>query len=300
MNLLYKTTSNSNIYLDINSNIFCYVIHDAGFFSICTICLLDIIETIKFLNKNNIKYNNIFINTSQTFKLYKINNNNNFYDYFKQNSNLDNINIINEKLESIIAFIPFKTLNYNILNNYINSFFQPNDDICKIINDIESKYNLDYENICCIFYRGLDKIRETIIPSYNDFYDKIKNETKEKKHLKFLLQSDETEFLQYFKEKFTNNIIFNEEIRHLPKQNTLVEKLSSNEANNKYSQYFLAIVYIMSKCKYVYCNTSNISLWIALFRGNTNNLHQYLKQIDKFNGTLKNPLYDKNIKDVWY
>ena len=62
----------------------------------------------------------------------------------------------------------------------------------------------------------------------------------------------------------------------------------------------MAIVIIMSRCKYVICNTSNVSLWIALFRGNTINLHQYLRQIPKFNNVGVNPLYDSSVKDVWY
>ncbi len=300
MNLSYKTNHNSNVF--INDNVVCEILHDAGFFSICTVCLIDIIETINYLKTNNINYKNSYINinTSKTFKLYRVNNNNNFYDYFKENNNLDNIKILNEKLESGISIMPYKNLNYDIINNYIKVFFQPSDHITKIINNIESKYNLDYENSCCIFYRGLDKMTETIIPSYDEFYNKINNETKHLKNFKFILQSDESEFLEYFKKKFINNIIFNEETRNLPKQKSLVEHKSSKEDNYKYSQFFLAIVYIMSKCKYVYCNSSNVSLWIALFRGNTNNLHQYLKQIEKFHAIMQNPLYNDNIKEVWY
>ena len=81
---------------------------------------------------------------------------------------------------------------------------------------------------------------------------------------------------------------------------TILEYSLTKNDNFKYSLYFLAIVIIMSRCKYVICNTSNVSLWISLFRGNTNNLHQYLRQIPKFHGVQANPLYNSSVKDVWY
>jgi len=291
----------NNIFIDeINKNIYCHILHDAGFFSVCTDCIFNITECSKYLNSNNIEYNNIYIDTNKTFKLYKTNTSNNFYDYFKVSNNFNTNNIINKSIDNNIALLPYSNINFDIINNYVNSFFQPSDNICKIINYIECKYNLDYENTYCIFYRGLDKTKETINPSYEEFYNKIYNETKDITNIKFLIQSDEAEAVEFFRNKFANNIVFSDEIRYLPKQQTLIEHNFSKEDNKKYSYFFIAIVYIMAKCKAIYCTTSNVSLWIALFRGNTNNFHQYLKQIDMLHGIMKNPLYNPNINEVWY
>jgi hypothetical protein len=50
-----------------------------------------------------------------------------------------------------------------------------------------------------------------------------------------------------------------------------------NKTNiDTYSQYYLAITMIMAKCKFVLCANGNCSLWIALFRGNSDNIfHLY-------------------------
>ena len=94
--------------------------------------------------------------------------------------------------------------------------------------------------------------------------------------MRFLIQSDESEFLEEMSNHFKNNFIFKDEIRHIKKdfKKTVDNHGKTPEENFHYSKYFLAIVLIMSRCKYVICNTGNISLWIALYRGNTSNFVQ--------------------------
>jgi hypothetical protein len=183
---------------------------------------------------------------------------------------------------------------------YIGKYFSESDKVKNIISMMEKKYKIDYENTCCVFFRGLDKFVETGVPEYDIFCDKAKNITNNENNIRFLLQSDETEFFDYAKNIFTNNLIFNDEIRHMKHSKTILEHSLNKNDNFKYSLYFLAIVIIMSRCKYVICNTSNVSLWIVLFRGHTNNLHQYLRQIPKFHNVAVNPLYNSSVKDVWY
>jgi len=72
---------------------------------------------------------------------------------------------------------------------------------------------------------------------------------------------------------FPNNIIFKDEIRHIYKTNTTVDVVFK-ESNYKYSLYFLAIILIMSKCKYIICNTGNCALWMFFFRKTTDNIIQ--------------------------
>jgi hypothetical protein len=56
-----------------------------------------------------------------------------------------------------------------------------------------------------------------------------------------------------------------------------------NKTNiDTYSQYYLAITMIMSKCKFVLCTNGNCSLWIVLFRGNSDNIfHLYENHIKR-------------------
>lgn len=295
----YKTVHKS-IVTKYNDGYRCIVNHNAGFFSNCTVCLVDLIESIAYFKNTNVE-----LDTRNTFQFYKNAEKNSDIggEYFKNADDSKKVDIIFEKdtkVENSMHILPYKTLLFDKFAPYIKKYFSESDKVKNIISMMEKKYKIDYENTCCVFFRGLDKFVETGVPEYDIFCDKAKNITNNENNIRFLLQSDETEFFDYAKNIFTNNLIFNDEIRHMKHSKTLLEYSLNKNDNFKYSLYFLAIVIIMSRCKYVICNTSNVSLWISLFRGNTNKLHQYLRQIPKFHNVAVNPLYNSSVKDVWY
>ena len=76
------------------------------------------------------------------------------------------------------------------------------------------------------------------------------------------------------KSEFPNNIIFYDEIRHMPNQISTVDKIYK-DLNYDYSLKYLAITLIMSKCKYIICNAGNCSIWMIFFRNNTTNVTQF-------------------------
>jgi hypothetical protein len=91
---------------------------------------------------------------------------------------------------------------------------------------------------------------------------------------KFLIQSDETEFIETMTPRFPS-FYFKDEIRHMPKQLSTVDKIYKG-TNYKFSKYYLAITIIMSKCKFIVCGTGNCSLWIMLYRENADNIYQFI------------------------
>ena len=72
-----------------------------------------------------------------------------------------------------------------------------------------------------------------------------------------------------------NSFYFNDEIRHIKKQNSTVDFIMKDK-NYEFSKYYLAITIIMSKCKYIICGSGNCSEWIMFYRGNNNNVYQNL------------------------
>ena len=124
-----------------------------------------------------------------------------------------------------------------------------------------------------MFYRGNDKITEIALPSFEEYISKANEILKKEPNIKFLIQSDETDFLDRMRSEFPNNVIFYDEIRHMPKQNSTVDYIYK-DLNYSYSLKYLAITLIMSKCKYIICNSGNCSIWIILFRNNTDNVTQ--------------------------
>ena len=179
--------------------------------------------------------------------------------------------------EHFHQYSDFKGLDYKGLKLFIDKYFTPSEEVQTIIKQIETKYKLSYDSLCVLFYRGNDKVTETSLSPYLDYVERAKKLLLAKPGLMFLVQSDETEFIDTMVAEFSGKcIVFRDEIRHIPKSLTTVDKVFK-EHNFFYSKYYLAITIIMSKCAHIICGSGNCSIWIALFRGNANGMQQFLK-----------------------
>lgn len=249
--------------------------HNSGFFSCCSIRLHSIVEFF-----NVIKTLPRLVDTSKQFEWYKLEDRDITFDYFEHYDNCQEIIKYHTKVEFyqlIHQYIDYKKLDFKNICPLVRKYFTPSVEIKNIVQTIETKYNItDYTNICALFYRGNDKITETGLSNYKDVIEKAKKVLKRNPNVKFLIQSDETEFIETMTNRFpSNSFYFKDEIRHMYKQESTVDKVFKHQ-NFEFSKYFLAITIIMSKCNYVVCGSSgNCSLWIVLYRENANNVYQF-------------------------
>ena len=241
------------------------------------VVLLDCIE---FINLNKKLPDNV--DSSEQFRWYKNHNDRNrdiTLDYFENYNNITNVNIL-YPVDYLTAyqFKNYSNLDYECITSIVKKYFSPSAEINKIINNIENKYNLIYENICVLFYRGNDKNRETKKCSYDEYLIYVNQLLQKNQKLVFLVQSDETEFIEFITNKFPNNsFYFNDEIRHMKKCNDTVD-IKMRSQNYEFSKKYLAITIIMSKCKYIICGSGNCDIWIMLYRGNNKNVIQNLNR----------------------
>ncbi len=259
--LVIMSTPNSNFYS--SSSIILY-----GLMSFC--CLMkkepEILETTGLYIKYNPCFEEIYTH------LFKKNN-----DYMIDNETicmLQNYTIDDGQFKN------YKTLNYELFNKFIKKYFNPSDEINSIISKIENIYiqQYNYENICTLFYRGCDKSTETTICDYDEIIKKAKELMVSNPNIVFLLQSDEIEFIERMSLEFKNSFYFSSEFSIPIKKNTYINNVEpfTREHNYIYGKNFLAITVVMSRCKYIICTTGNCSIWITFFRGNANNVHQFL------------------------
>jgi hypothetical protein len=252
--------------------------HNHGFFSCCSVILHNIIE---YINSNKILP---LSDSSNSFRWYKKENRDITYEYF-ENPSID----VQDEIKPIdykesYQFINYSNLDWNV-TSIVNKYFTPSLQIKEIINSMESKYTIDYNNICVLFYRGNDKITETKLCEYNDYLIYANKIMQINPNIVFLIQSDETEFIQFMTMRFSNSFYFKDETRHMKKCNSTVDHVMYT-TNDVFSKYYLAITLIMSKCKYIICGSGNCSIWIMLYRCNNTNVCQYLD--GKWHETLKN------------
>lgn len=257
-----------------NSNDIFVRSHDGGFFSCCSLRLHYLIEYYNFFKKIPLVYD-----CKGFYTWYKKDDRKNdeiTFDYFKHYNDVTDINIEYKgeiDYKEHYQYKKFHKLEYEKLKPFIQKFFTPNEEILKIKKTIEDKYSIDYDNICVLFYRGNDKATETLLPSFDEYLDEVKIILKKEKNnpnFKFLIQSDETNFINEMKENFPNHIIFYDEIRHMPRSSSSVDIIFKDK-NYEYSKLYLAIMLIMSKCKYIISGCGNNPLWMYFFRGHLNN-----------------------------
>jgi len=237
---------------------------------------------VNFINSKNI-YPSL-VDSSQQYSWYKENNTDVdiTYEYFEHYDNIfteiqPEINIQREiDYNEWYQFHNYSTLDYVNITPIVKKYFSPSTNVKQTIEHIETKYNLNYENICVLFYRGNDKITETDIGNYNDYLSYANSIYLQNQNIIFLIQSDETEFIEFFTDRFPHNTVyFKDEIRHMNKCNSTVDNTMRNNIGF-FSKNYLAITIIMSKCKYIICGSGNCSIWIMLYRGHCENVHQYL------------------------
>jgi len=139
--------------------------HNWGFFSCCSVKLHNIVN---FINLNS-KIPD-YVDSSQEFSWYKNEKKDITYEYFEHYDNIKDITInypINYNHE--YQYIDYSKLDYNKIIPIVKKYFSPSKQITDIIENLEEKYNLVYDNICVLFYRGNDKITETEICSYDEY-----------------------------------------------------------------------------------------------------------------------------------
>jgi len=253
----------------------------AGFYSCCSVRLHNIIE---YFNKHQCLPT--IVDSSEHYKLYKSKNENEnkidtIFEYFEHYDNRPKIKYEkNVDYDEDYQLIEYKKLDYESIIPFVKKYFTPCQQIREIVSSIETKYNiLDYSNICVLFYRGNDKATEVNISNYDDVISYAKKILTKNPTIQFLIQSDETDFIEQMTAEFPlNSFYFKEEIRHINKQMTSVDLINESDTNREFSKYYLAIMIIMSKCKYVICgSTGNCSIWITFFRENAKNVIHYLK-----------------------
>jgi|APFre7841882793_1041355.scaffolds.fasta_scaffold12724_1 hypothetical protein len=251
--------------------------HNSGFFSCCSVKLHEIIDYINF-HKTIPNH----VDSSAQFSWYKRNQQEDItYEYFEHYDNIlipsSSESIINSiNYHNVYQFINYSNLDYINIIPIVKKYFSPSKQIYNIIENIETKYKLDYDNICVLFYRGNDKCTETSLCNYNEYVEYANQILKNNPTIVFLIQSDETEFINYILRVFPkNSFYFKDETRNISKCKSTVDFLMKN-TNYIFSKYYLAITVIMSKCKYIICGSGNCSIWIMFYRGNNNNVYQNL------------------------
>jgi hypothetical protein len=247
-----------------------------GFFSCCSIKIYEIIE---FFNKNKkLPYG---IDGSAIFYMYKPKNIVDVtYDFFEHYNKINEKIIYNKNIEiksGNFQFDEYKSIDYEIINPFVKKYFTPSQKIVDIENELINLYNINTNNCIGLYYRGTDKITETELDSFENYYNKLNEIINNQNNIQIIIQTDSAQFLDFMKNKSIQNIIVIKE-NDISYQDKGLHFEKTNEENYRDIKYLFATFLIISKCKYIICSSGNCSIWMMYFRKNANNVFQNLNK----------------------
>lgn len=255
----------------------------AGFFSNCSVRLEEIINF--FNEKNELPEK---VNSSKQFRNYKEDVSDlkeDLSNWFFEEQNVQK-NITKVFFHRFFQYKKYKDIDFKSITPFVKSYFSPSIVIKNIIEILEKKYLIDYKNTCSVYYRGNDKCIETGISGYEEFFNKTEQVSQQYPNIKFLIQTDELEFAAEFKRRFINSFFFEELAMISHDVNSAVHHSLPRNKRKEHASYFLAAIIIMSKTKHLITYSGNCGLWAVLYRGNAENVHQYLKNKKHLGGWI--------------
>jgi len=258
-----------------------YAIHNAGFFSCTSIALFNLIRYFNIYKKLPRHFDR-----SHQYSYYKITQNSDISPlyYLSNNINIDipyqkNVDIVVPDDGSSPQFSDYRTVCISDIKPFVDKYFHVSEYVSGIVNEFESKYGFDYDNLCSVLYRGNDKSKETTLASHEEFLEKCAEVKKENPNVKFLVQTDEYEFLEKFLSIYEDSLYI-KEVPNIRKSDTAVHYVIERSTLPYFGANFLAATICVSKCKHLITHSGNCGLWAVFYRGSMENVHQYL--IDKW------------------
>jgi hypothetical protein len=247
--------------------------HNSGFFSCCSVACYEIINFIK--NHKSIPV----VDFSKTFSWYKDHMNQDVHGmYFKYNKSqvLDVDKISKMKYQKGASF---NYINEDLTNvdPIIEKWFTPSNLVYDYVEFFVKKYEIHPENILAICFRGTDKYTEIEETSYKTFLSHVPNIIKAKGINRVFIQTDQTQFIDFFKNSFPDISFFT--IKEIPTTKSKRQLYSKGGVIKKdkvlHAQMFFAAMQILSSCKFLINHTGNVARWIVKYRGSTKNMIQY-------------------------
>lgn len=251
--------------------------HNSGLLSIASVTMYNLIEIYQNIHPNN-PVNIIW--TSNVWSKTSASSDDTFDIYFKQANILP---IIDDEPQNIfLANNILSKTRYNILTEIKNSHFILSDSVQNIEQEYINKYNIDFDKTLALLYRGTDKIIEIpkVHPSF--YVSSIKTIIKKNPDYKILVQTDQTQALDYYKNEFQDQMFYLEEMPTVNGNTVMHQTDGIGLPNYELGKRYLAAISLISKCKHITLDTGNAPTWIGIFRESAKNTYQIYPRISFF------------------
>jgi hypothetical protein len=174
---------------------------------------------------------------------------------------------------------PYKDLPLKRLQGVAQNFFWPSQLVRETARDLIEQAGVDPETTLAVYVRGTDKSQEVALAPIEDYIAAIESlDKKTPTKRDILVQTDQEQVLEAMTSRFGERI---RSFRSLPmtRGNVGIHDLDfANElklSRERFSVELIAAVFIISQCAQVITTTSNVGLWISIYRGSAGALYQF-------------------------
>src|SRR5208282_4477530 len=194
--------------------------------------------------------------------------------YFHPNSNLDPHALAN--LSPISSHTVCRDLRFDKLTPYIENYFAPSEIVRNKLDELDDKYEIDYDNTIGLWYRGTDKFTERVPVPPRYYVDEVRRLIRKNSRLRVLLQTDQEQVRDIFLGQLGGHAFY---LSELPVTKSLIgihymSREDRGISNFEFGTTLLAVVNIFARCRYVVTHTGNVGIWIYLYRGTARNTFQ--------------------------
>lgn len=158
---------------------------------------------------------------------------------------------------------------------FFRKYFNLNDNVQKKVDFLMKKYNIDLENTVAIVYRGTDKWTDLggFLSMNPALYLRLGSTLKEKnQNLRFLVQTEDEGVRRQFSQSYIKSFYFDEtSVSKSTYQPIFLENIGNKF---EWAEYYVASLWILSKCKILITYTGNSAFFMYLNRNTTKNMYQ--------------------------
>lgn len=168
----------------------------------------------------------------------------------------------------------YKDLDLKQLNNLYRHHYCMSDEQQIYYNDLVSKYKLDYDNLVGVWYRGTDKGTELTLADPLQYVQLAEQIISQDSKLKILIQSDQQQVVELFKNTFKDRCFFFDEMPTTSGTKGY-HKIIKNEEKVQFVKTLDICTRILAKCKYLINHTGNGGFVTQVHRNNAHNMWQF-------------------------
>jgi len=216
------------------------------------------------------------IDYSMGFKHFKRDPDLDIYPYFHKINSDQSLDLFKEvNLPDSNKYQP-SLYDFDTYNKVIGRFFNPSDTISERVKFLKERYQIDVSKTIAVSYRGTDKGTELTLASPQEYLSVVENILQENQDFKVLLQTDQTQVIQYFYSVLGDRLVYFEETPSTT-SNLVIWKIIEDNGGDSidWQQWCDAAFRVVSECKYIVNHTGNVAMFTNLYRGNIKNVYQF-------------------------